>query len=269
MAPGLTVGALLALALIVLGFLSVLWTPYPSATIDVGSALQDPSGSHWLGTDPLGRDVLSLVMKGILTSLVVAGVAVIIGAIIGIPLGLFAYRVRSSVGMGRGLVELLALFPPVIVAVILATQFGPSAIVSMLAIGIGMIAPMARSTSHSMQRYASRAYLDAAQLAGLTRWEAIRRHVFRQIVRPIAAEAVGLLGIGAAWEASLSYLGLGSQSPAASIGLIVHDAQGYIAAKPLLVVIPGLVLLLLIVAFALVARGISRRARAEDAIGRA
>jgi len=266
---GLTIGVLLALAFVVLGFLSVLWVPYPSESFDVGAALQDPSGAHWLGTDPLGRDVLSLVMKSVLTSLVVAAVAAIIGTVIGVPLGLLSYRWPRSGAAGDALAGLLALFPPLIVAVVLATQLGASAVVSMLAIGIGAIVPMARIASSSMQRYSTRQYLDAAQLAGMTRWEAIRSHALRQIVRPIAAEAVALLGIGVVWEASLSYLGLGSQAPAASLGLILHDAQSYTAAKPLLVVIPGLVLVLMVFALTLVARGITRRAQSEDVLGAA
>ena len=74
------VAVVLALLLLLFGFVSLVWTPYPVSSLDVGSAMQDPSGAHWLGTDQLGRDVLSLVMKGLLTSFVVAAVAVAVGA---------------------------------------------------------------------------------------------------------------------------------------------------------------------------------------------
>ena len=224
---------------------------------------------HWLGTDPLGRDLLSLVMKSLLTSFVVAGIAVIIGALIGIPFGLLAARWWRAGEAGSSLATLLALFPPLIVATILATDFGASAVVSMVAIGIGAIVPLARVTAASVRSLSSMTYLDAAQLAGLTRTEAIRRHVLRQMLRPIAASAVIVLGVSAMWEAALSYLGLGSQPPAASLGLILHDAQSYIAAKPLLAVIPGLTLLVMILALSLVAHGISRQAGAEDSLGAA
>jgi peptide/nickel transport system permease protein len=262
-----TTGALVTLAFVVLGFLSILWTPYPSASFDVGAALQDPSGAHWLGTDPLGHDVLSLVMKSVLTSFVVSGIAVIIGAIIGIPLGVLASRWPRSGGLGDGVAGLAALFPPLIVAIVLATDFGPSAVISMVAIGVGAIVPFARATSRAVNGFSSRAYLDAAQLAGLTRWEAIRHHLLRQIIRPIVAEAFTLLGIAVVWETGLSYLGLGSQAPAASFGLILRDAQSYIAANPLLVVIPGLILVLMVAALALIARGISQQSIAEGSLG--
>ena len=256
---GYTAATLVLAVLILVGLVSVVWTPYPSTAIDVGAALQDPSGAHWLGTDPLGRDLLSLLMKGVATSLVVAGVAVFLAAIIGLPLGLLAARWSRFNAAGRGPTALLAVFPPLIAAAILATDFGASAFVSIAAIALGAIVPLAASASASVRSFSSRTYLDAARLAGLTRSEAIRRHVLRQIVRPIVAEAAILLGTGVLWEASLSYLGLGTQAPATSLGLILHDAQSYIAAKPLLAVIPGLTLIAIMVAFGLLARGIARQ----------
>ena len=81
---------------LLLGFVSIVWTPYPVTALDVGSAMQDPSGGHWLGTDELGRDVLSLVMKGTLTSFIVAAIAVAIGGLVGVPLGLAAARLAAT-----------------------------------------------------------------------------------------------------------------------------------------------------------------------------
>src|ERR1041384_4064717 len=88
--PSLRIGAIASLVFLLIGFVSILWTPYPIETLSISNAMQDPSPAHWFGTDHLGRDMVSLVMKGTLTSFVVAAIAVAIGALIGIPLGLAA-----------------------------------------------------------------------------------------------------------------------------------------------------------------------------------
>jgi peptide/nickel transport system permease protein len=88
---GLRIGIVVSLVFLLLGFVSIVWTPYPVGAVDVAAALQDPGGAHWLGTDQLGRDVLSLLMKGVLTSFVVSAVGVALGALFGIPLGLAAF----------------------------------------------------------------------------------------------------------------------------------------------------------------------------------
>ena len=96
--PSLRIGAVASLLFLLIGFVSIIWTPYPIENVVIGSAMQDPSPAHWLGTDHLGRDMVSLVMKGTLTSFIVAAIAVAIGALIGIPLGLAAaaWAARAS-----------------------------------------------------------------------------------------------------------------------------------------------------------------------------
>jgi peptide/nickel transport system permease protein len=270
--PGaaMSIGSVVVLALLLVGVVSIVWTPYPIESFDVGAALQDPGEAHWLGTDPLGRDVLSLIMKSELASFVVAAAALVIGGAIGVPLGLAAARwPRLAGSTADGANAVLVLFPALVAAVVLATILGPSAVVLMLAIGIANIGPLSSAVRRAVQRFGSRGYLDAARLAGLSPWEALRRHVMPQIVTAVAAEAVMLLGAGMIAEAGLSYIGLGIQPPTASFGLMLHDAQSYIAAKPLLVIIPGAVLTVAVVALRLVARGIRARAGAGGQLGAA
>ena len=88
--PSLRIGAIASLLFLLIGFVSIIWTPYPIEVISISNAMQDPSPAHWFGTDHLGRDMVSLVMKGTLTSFVVAAIAVAIGALIGVTLGLAA-----------------------------------------------------------------------------------------------------------------------------------------------------------------------------------
>lgn len=245
----LRAGIIASLLFLLLGFVSILWTPYPVSNLDVVSAMQDPGGAHWLGTDQLGRDVLSLMMKGILTSFVVAAVAVAIGALIGVPLGLGAALLGSYVDLAvSGVAAYLVALPAFVLAVLLATLYGPSAATLMVGLGVANIVPFAVCTRHAVVTSSSHDYVAAARLAGASGLELARRHTLPLIVRLLAAQAVAQLGFGIISEAALSYVGLGVQPPAASLGVLLHDAQAFLLAKPLLVVVPGVVILLIVVA---------------------
>lgn len=238
-----------SLLFLLLGFVSVVWTPYPVGNLDVVSAMQDPSGAHWLGTDQLGRDVVSLMMKGILTSFVVAAVAVAIGALIGVPLGLSAALLGSYVDFAvSGVGAYLMAAPAFFVAVLLAATLGPSAATLMVGIGIANIVPLALATRHAMVRAQGHDYVAAARLAGATGLDLARHHTLPVIVRWLIAQAVAQLAFGIIAEASLSYIGLGVQPPATSLGVLLHDAQSFGLGKPLLVIAPGLVIVLIILA---------------------
>ena len=253
----LRVGIVTSLIFLLLGFVSIVWTPYPVGAADVASAMQDPSGAHWLGTDQLGRDVLSLVMKGTLTSFVVSAVAVAIGALVGIPLGLAAAAWGSAANTAiHGVSVYLAALPTLIVAILLAALAGPSAATVMIAVGVGNIAAFALTTRDAMRTADSYGYVEAARLAGSGGLDLIRRHTLPSIVRAILAQVVGALAIGVLAEATLSYIGIGAQSPATSLGLMLHDAQSYALMKPALMLMPGLAILLIVLALKITSRGI-------------
>lgn len=246
----LRVGIVASLLFLLLGFASVVWTPYPAGNLDVVAAMQDPSAAHWLGTDQLGRDVVSLIMKGILTSFVVAAVAVAIGALIGVPLGLGAALLGPYVDLlVSGIAVYLVALPAFVVAVLLAARFGPSAATLMVGIGIANIVPLALATRHAVVKTSEHDYVAAGRLAGASGLDLARRHMLPTIVRWLIAQAVAQLAFGIIAEAALSYIGLGVQPPATSLGVLLHDAQAFGLAKPLLLILPGLVIVL--VAFAL------------------
>lgn len=260
----LRVGIVVSLLFLLLGFVSVVWTPYPAGTLDVVSAMQDPSGAHWLGTDQLGRDVVSLIMKGILTSFIVAAVAVAIGALIGVPLGLGAallgpYADLLVGGIGAYLVAL----PAFVVAVLLAVLFGPSAATLMVGIGIANIVPLALATCHAMVKTSAYDYVAAARLAGAGGLDLVRRHTLPTIVGALIAQALVQLAFGIVAEAAFSYIGLGVQPPATSLGVLLRDAQAFGLAKPLLLIVPGLVIVLIALALNLTSSQLRSTVAAE------
>lgn len=253
----LRVGVIATLVFLLIGFVSVVWTPYPIELIDVGAAMQGPSGAHWLGTDHLGRDLVSLVMKGTLTSFVVAAIAVAIGAAIGVPLGLAAAAWGGPLEwVILRVSDFLFAFPALIIAILITTLFGPSAINAMIAVGIFNISVFARVARGGAMSIKTLDYLAAARLAGLNGWEIAWKHVFPNIVSLLIVQATIQLALGILAEASLSYVGLGTQPPATSLGLMLKDAQTYVLLKPSLALIPGISIVLIVVALNLAGDGL-------------
>lgn len=257
--PGsrLRIGVIATLMLLLAGFLSIVWTPYPIDQLDPAAIAHGPSTAHLLGTDGLGRDLLSMVMKGILTSFVVAAVAVGIGLFIGVPLGVGAtlggvWAERLLLGGSGFFISLSALG----LAVILTALIGPSALNAMLAIGLFNIAVIARATHDELRHYRGRDYVAASRLAGLNGWELARQHVLPGFMPVLTATAISQLATGVLLEAALSYVGLATQPPGSSLGLLLRDAQSMLQLAPHLAMAPGVALLLVTLALTLIATGI-------------
>jgi peptide/nickel transport system permease protein len=258
--PSLRIGAIASLVLLLVAFISLAWVPYPIESINVGAALQDPSGAHWLGTDHLGRDLISMAMKGMLTSFVVAAVAVAIGAIVGLPLGFAAATWGGGADWAILRVnEFLLVFPALIIAILITAVFGPSAVNVMVAVGVFNIPFFARAARDGVLSYNSLNYVDAARLAGMGSADIARRHILPAIAGLILVQAVSQLAVGILAEASLSYVGLGAQPPATSLGLMLRDAQAYALLKPALAIVPGLLLVLIVIALNLTGDGLRQQ----------
>jgi peptide/nickel transport system permease protein len=257
--PGsrLRIGVVVTLLLLLIGFVSVVWTPFPVDQLDPAAMMQGPGAEHLLGTDAMGRDLLSMVMKGILTSFVVAAVATGIGLFIGVPLGVGAtlggvWAERILLGGSGFFLSLSALG----LAVILTALIGPSALNAMLAIGLFNVAVIARETHGELIRYRDRDYIAAGRLAGLNGFDLARRYVLPGFAPMLTAAAMTQLATGVMLEAALSYVGLASQPPGSSLGLMLRDGQTVLQLAPHLMLVPGIALLLIALALTLIATGI-------------
>lgn len=257
------VGTSVAFVLLLLAVVSAIWTPYPTESADMGSALADFSASHWLGTDQIGRDMLSLLMRGLLTSFLVSAAAAALGLIGGGLLGLIASLGRVTSLLLDGLCGFLGTFPALIAAVLLAVAMGPGLGSAILAIGVAAIPGFAKVTRDVLHDAGRLDYVAAGRLAGLSPGEIARRHVFPSLRRTLLAQTMLQLAVGVLAEASLSYVGLGAQAPTISLGLMLRDAQSYAQLRPLLVVIPGALVLVATLALraasADIVRGAGRR----------
>lgn len=238
--PSFAIGAVLVLVLVCSAALSWLWTPWPVAEIDIANKLAPPSAQHWLGTDSLGRDVVSLLLVGSQNSLLVGFIAVGIGLGMGASLGLLA------AAHGGWLDEVIMrasdfafAFPALLMAIMLTAIYGPGLVVSTTAIGIFNIPVFARISRGAAMTVWSRDFILAARAAGKGRWRITRDHVMPNVANVLIVQGTIQFAIAILAEAALSYLGLGTQPPQPSWGRMLNEAQMQMFQAPLLAVWPG------------------------------
>jgi peptide/nickel transport system permease protein len=243
------VGIFLVGLIAMLALLGQAWTPYDVGAIDVAARLQASSWAHPLGTDQLGRDLLSMLLAGAGPSLGVAVLAAVIGIGAGVPLGLLAAARPGWIDelVARG-ADILFAFPAVMLAILIVAILGPGAAHAGLAIGLVNIPVFARVTRASAGRLWTRDFIAAARLAGSGAARISLAHVLPNIASVLAVQATVQLSLGLLAEAGLSFLGLGAQPPAVSWGRMVADGQTLIAAAPRLVLLPGLAITLTVLA---------------------
>ena len=255
--PSLWLGLAATLVFTLLALISLVWTPYPIANIEIGDRFLGPEAAHWLGTDNLGRDMASLVMAGTLTSFVVASLSVIIGAGIGVPLGLAAAAWGGALEwLVLRLSDFIFAFPAIIVAILITSLYGPGAINAIIAIGIFNIPIFARVARGGAMSIKTLDFVAAARLAGLGNGAIAYRHLLPNILSLIIVQGTIQLSLGILSEAGLSYIGLGTQPPATSLGLMLRDAQGLFLIHPWLTLVPGLCIVLIVIALNLAGDGL-------------
>jgi peptide/nickel transport system permease protein len=237
----LLVGGALTLLLLAVALLSLAWTPYPPTRIDIVHKLAAPSAIHWLGTDPFGRDVASMIMAGTRSSLSVALIAVVVGAGIGIPLGALAAALGGRVDtLVMRFTDLAFAFPALLTAVMITALAGPGAGNAMLAIGIFNIPVFARVTRGAALTVRELDFVMAARATGRGEFTIMARHVLPNISAVLLVQATIQFALAIIADAGLAYVGLGTQPPFPSWGRMLNDAQTYIFRAPLLAVFPGI-----------------------------
>ncbi len=258
MKPSLILGALLAGLAVLLALLSWLWTPGDVTALAIADKLQPPSGAHWLGTDHLGRDLLSMVMVGARTSIAVALVAVGLGLGLGVPLGLLA-AARPASWLDEAIMrgnDLIFAFPSLVIAILITAALGPSALNAIIAIGIFNIPVFARVTRGAALPVWTLDYIRAAQVAGKGRARISRDHVLPNIANILIVQGTIQFSLGILAEAGLSYVGLGAQPPTPSWGRMLAEAQTMISLAPHVAIVPGLAIILTVLGLNLLGDGL-------------
>jgi peptide/nickel transport system permease protein len=238
--PSFAVGSLLSLCLLLSAALSLVWSPYPPAEIDIPHKLQPPSAAHWFGTDSLGRDIASQLLVGAQASITVGVFAVLIGFTIGTGLGLLASARRGWVEEGvMRLSDFAFAFPALLSAILLGAIYGPGLTTGIVAIGVFNIPVFARVTRGAANAIWAREYVLAARAAGKGRWHITVDHVVPNIASALIVQATNQFATAIIAEAALSYLGLGTQPPMPSWGRMLNEAQTQLFQAPMLAVYPG------------------------------
>ena len=250
-------GGVLTALLAGMALLSLVWTPYPVAEIDIPGKLQPPSASHWLGTDSLGRDIASQLLVGAQNSIVVGVIAVGIGLGFGVLLGCIASARRGWVEelIMRGS-DFAFAFPALLLAIMLTAIYGPGLVMSIVAIGIFNIPVFARITRGSANAVWAREFVLAARTAGKGPVRITLDHVLPNIASMLIVQATISFATAILAEAALSYLGLGTQPPQPSWGRMLNEAQTLMFQAPLLAVYPGVAIVLSVLGLNLLGDGL-------------
>lgn len=251
------VGAALTGFVVGMALLSLLWTPYSPTAINIRRRMQMPSADYWLGTDPFGRDVLSLVLAGAQNSLTVGLLAVGGGLVLGCALGLLAAARRGWIEeLVMRFADFTFAFPAILSAIMLAAIFGPSTMNSIVAIAIFNIPVFARVVRGSANAIWARDYILAARSAGKGSFRITIEHVLPNILSVIVVQATIQFALAILAEAALSYLGLGTQPPTPSWGRMLNEAQSMVFRAPFLAVFPGLAIAVAVLGFNLLGDGL-------------
>jgi ABC-type dipeptide/oligopeptide/nickel transport system permease subunit len=234
-----------------------LLAPYNPYKQNLRIALKPPSTEHLLGTDTLGRDFLSRIIYGARTALMVGLVATVIAASVGMVMGLVAgYFGRWVHSLIMRIVDALMAFPFIIVALLLAVLLGGGLRNVMIAVGIGLSAQYARvmcGLTLSTKQYD---YITASRSIGATHFRTMLRHILPNCLPSLIVLITINMGAAIMIEASLSYLGVGIETPGAAWGAMVTEGYRYLLTQPWIALIPGVAIMLVVYSFNMVGDGL-------------
>ncbi len=257
------VAACYVLLVVLIAIFAPLIAPFEPLEQDLRNSLQGPSGGHWLGTDELGRDVLSRMIYGTRVSLLAAIQAVVIAIILGVPPGLLAGYFGGWVDTVVSRInDTIMCFPPLLLAIAIVGVFGPNLRNAMLAVGIIFAPRFLRLMRASVLSVKEETFIEASRSIGTPTSRILRTRVLPNALSPMVVQISLSLGFAMLAEASLSFLGLGVQPPESSWGAMVGRAYRFLDQSPTLVLFPGTAIVLAVLAFNVLGDGL------RDSIGR-
>jgi len=250
-------GTFIILALIATAIFAPLIAPYGSNEQDLNNILAQPSKSHLLGTDELGRDLITRVIYGSRISLLVGAVAVTIAGVIGMGLGLVAGYLGgwTNTIIMRFIDGLLAL-PPLVLMLAIASVLGGGLINVLIALGIGMMPTYCRLMCGQVITLKESDYITAARVIGANDLRIMFRHLLPNSFPPLFVLITINLGTAIMMEASLSFLGVGITPPTATWGAMVSSGYRFLLTNPIISFTPGIAILLVVLSFNMAGDGL-------------
>jgi peptide/nickel transport system permease protein len=255
--PFAIAGFFVALAFALAALLAPWIAPYSASEQDYTAILAHPSSEHWLGTDELGRDILSRLIWGARASIVAGVVATMLAMAIALPIGLIAGYYRGWIdSVISRVTDVLLAFPFLILAVGLAVILGPSLLNATIALGLGAAPGLIRVTRGETLALREEDYVRAAVANGANDATILARHIVPNMTSTLLVQATVTIPAAIIGEAVLSFLGLGVQPPTPSWGVMLADAQSYLSLAPRLAVYPGLAIFFCALAYNLLGDGL-------------
>ena len=250
-------GGTIILALVIMTATVSLYSPYSPEAMDFMAPLAGPTGAHLLGTDNFGRDILTRVLYGYQISLAVALGSVGFGLAVGVALGLLA-------GYYGGLIDniimrpmdVLMAFPAIVLVVALTGFVGREISVMVLAVAVVYVPIFARVMRGSTLEVVNELYVEGARARGASHLRLMLRHILPNAIAPVLIQASILMGIAILLESALSFIGLGTQPPDPSLGLMLSEGRSFMQQAPWMVVAPGLAISIAVLGFNLLGNGL-------------
>jgi peptide/nickel transport system permease protein len=251
------VGAIVIAVFGILALFAPLIAPRDPLLMESGIRLTSPDGSHLLGTDEFGRDILSRLLYGARISFLVGFAATGAAALLGTPLGLVAGYYRGWYDrVGAAIIDVLFSFPSILLAIAVVAIMGPGLRNVIVAIGFTMTPHFARLVRGATMAIRNEQYVEAAQAIGASNFRVVLRHILPNIAAPMIVQASLVFSFSITAEASLSFLGVGNQPPTPSWGLMLQGAYGYVNQAPTAAIFPGLAITTLVLSFNVVGDGL-------------
>jgi ABC-type dipeptide/oligopeptide/nickel transport system permease subunit len=250
-------GGLVVLFFIVVALFAPVIAPHDPFKNDLSRTLMRPGSAFLLGTDELGRDMLSRLIFGARLSLIEGIVSVLLAMMIGVPIGVLSGYVGGKLDtVLMRLIDILLAFPGVLLAVAIISILGPSLTNAMISVGIYTVPMFARLARGSTLSVREEPYIEACRAIGISNLQILSRHVFPNIGAHLFVMATLRVGISILTASSLSFLGLGAQPPSPEWGAMLSNGRNYLLIAPHLAVFPGLAIILLVLGINLLQDGL-------------
>lgn len=256
----LMIGCIITGTVLFLVLLGVVYTPYDPETMNAADKLAGISWQHWMGCDNFGRDIFSRVLKGGGITFLVAAGTVAIGTVFGILLGAFTgYHGGVIDEVLMRINDALFAFPSILLALVIISLLGTGKYNVMLALGISFIPSFARIVRSEFLHQKNMDYVKSGRLMGAGDMRIMFVHILPNTLNVLVSSVMIGFNNAVLAEAGMSYLGIGVQPPDASLGRMLSEAQSYLFSAPGYALFPGLMLIMMVLGFSLLAEGLTKR----------
>jgi peptide/nickel transport system permease protein len=255
--PSLLLGSLVSAAIVALAISAPVIAPYDPVRVNPSAVLEQPGPGHWLGTDDIGRDLLSRILYGARTSLTLALAAVLVSSLLGSVVALASGYWGGPVDMLlMRIMDSFLAFPGLVLALAMVSFLGASNLNIVLAVGIVATPGLARITRSQVLVERQRDFVQAATVVGATDARVLLRHILPNVASLIIVQASLNLAFAILTEASLSFLGVGVPPPAPTWGTMLRAGYSYLERAPWVAIAPGAAIFLTVLGFNLLGDGL-------------